>query len=54
MQLKVNSRYFDHIGEVKIMAIVDKYLMVRRSRCIPFVVAECEFRERFKEEPHDN
>lgn len=30
---------FDEIGPVKIMALKDNYVMVRRKGCVPFVVS---------------
>lgn len=35
---KINDKFFYLDGTIKIMAIADKYAMVRRPRCMPFVM----------------
>jgi hypothetical protein len=37
--MNVGDKIFDDIGEARIMSIAEGYAMVRRPRCMPFVIA---------------
>jgi hypothetical protein len=36
--MNVGDKIFDDIGEARIMSIAEGYAMVRRPRCMPFVI----------------
>lgn len=47
--LVVGNWIADHIGSVRVMAVVEGYMMVRRPYCMPFVVSVRDAMHRFEE-----
>ena len=37
--VKVGDKIYDEYGEARIMAVAEGYVMARRPRCMPFIVA---------------
>lgn len=48
--IKAGAKFSDVIGEIRIMAVAEKYAMVRRKGCMVFVLSFKEIIERAKGE----
>ena len=35
---KVGDKFYDHVGEIRVMAIAETYAMVRRPHAVPFTI----------------
>lgn len=47
VKICVGDKWMDGHGVVRVMAIVEGYVLARRPRCMPFVLSQREFREKF-------
>lgn len=46
--IQYGDKWADETGAVKIMALVDSWVMVRRPRCMPFCISLRDFDKRFR------
>lgn len=48
-EVKIGQIWWDKIGGVKILALIENesYIVIKRSRAIPFIVSFKEFRNNF-------
>jgi hypothetical protein len=47
----VGQRWEDQYGAVRIMALVEGYIVMRRHGCAPFILDEKKFRSEFRPAP---